>query len=107
MTYQRDPERVVPVTDDEVVRRENIARRDEEIARRNAEATNGSGFLPILLTVMILLVGGYFVYSSMYPRTGADAPRTTENTTPRTVTPTPRVTPTPTPAIPPAAPQTK
>src|SRR6476661_5940792 len=103
MTYQRDPERVIDPATEDIVRRENIARRDEEIARRNAEATNGSGFLPILLTVMILLVGGYFVYSSMYPRTGADAPRTTENTTPRTVTPTPA----PAPATPPAAPQTK
>jgi hypothetical protein len=99
MTYQRDPERVIDPATEDIVRRENIARRDEEIARRNTEATNGSGFLPILLTVMILLVGGYFVYSIMYPRTGVDAPRTTENTAPRTVTPTPVPAPT--------APQTK
>ena len=35
MTYQRDPERIVP--NDDIVRRENIAQRDAEIARRNEE----------------------------------------------------------------------
>jgi hypothetical protein len=106
MTYQRDPDRPIEPAPEDIVRRENIARRDEEIARANAEATNSRGFFPIVLTVMILLVGGYFVYSSVYPLSVIDTPRTTENTAPRTITPAPApVTPAPAPA--PVTPQTK
>ena len=89
MTYQRDPERIVP--NDDIVRREHIAQRDAEIARRNAEE-GGTGFIPIILTVLILLGVGYFAYSFMYPGHVSVAPRTTENTLPRTVTPAPAPT---------------
>jgi len=102
MTYQRDPERIVP--DDDIVRREHIAQRDAEIARQNEEE-GGTGFIPIILTVLILLGVGYFAYSFMYPGHVSVAPRTTENTLPRTVVPTPA--PAPTPTVPPVAPTTK
>jgi hypothetical protein len=98
MTYQRDPERIVP--NDDIVRREHIAQRDAEIARRNEEE-GGTGFIPIILTVLILLGVGYFAYSFMYPGHVSVAPRTTENTLPRTVTPAPA------PTVPPVAPATK
>ena len=107
MTYQRDPERPIEPSPDDIARREDIARRDAELARRNAEATEGSGFLPIVLTVLILVVGGYFVYSMVAPRAVVDAPRTTENTLPRTVGPTPAPAPAPVAPAAPGAPETK
>jgi hypothetical protein len=97
MTYQRDPERT-PANDD-IVRRENIANRDAEIARRNAAATS-SGVVPILIAILVLLGIGYFAYSYLGPH-AANGPRTTEVNPPRT-------TPTPAPSTtPPASPQTK
>jgi hypothetical protein len=98
MTYQRDPDRPIDPANDDLVRRENIERRDSEIARRNAEATNGSGIVPLILTIALLAGLGYFAYSYFSPR--GEHARTTEYTAPRTVTPTP------TPA-PPTTPQTK
>ena len=86
--------------DDDIVRREHIAQRDAEIARRKEEE-GGTGFIPIILTVLILLGVGYFAYSFMYPGHVSVAPRTTENTLPRTVTPAPA------PTVPPVAPATK
>jgi hypothetical protein len=99
MTYQRDPDRPIDPLAEDIVRREDIARRDAEIARRNAEATNSTGFIPVALTVLIVLGVGYFAYSYMYPRTTVVAPRTSEYTAPRTVTPAPApVAPAPAPA---------
>ncbi len=91
MTYQRDPERIVP--GDDIVRREDIANRDAEIARRNAEATS-SGLMPMIIAILLLLGVGYFAYTYFSPR-AAEAPRTTEYSTPRTVPPTAPQAPSP------------
>lgn len=99
MTYQRDPERPIttPLSTEDIARRENIANRDAEIARRNAEATSSFGFMPLLLTVLVLLGVGYFGYSMLSPRGLPDTPRTTENSAPRTITPAPSAAPATTP----------
>lgn len=101
MTYQRDTERPIttPLTPEEIARREDNALREAEIAQRNNEAAR-SGFVPIALILLLVLGGGYLVYSMLSPSTLPDTPRTTEYSAPRTTTPTP--TPTP-----PASPETK
>ena len=98
MTYQRDPE-LLP--EDPVIRREDAARRDAEIARANAQANNGSGFMPAVLAVLVVLGVGYFAYTYMNAGTEPLVPRTTESTAP------PAVIPAPAPTVTPAAPETK
>jgi hypothetical protein len=72
------------------------------MARRTNDAVGGSGILPIVLTLLVLLGVGYFAYTMLSPRGLPDTPRTTEYSSPRAVTPLPA--PAPPPA---AAPNTK
>jgi hypothetical protein len=94
MTYRRDPGRPRnPLADD--LLNENQARRDDELALRNAEATNTYGIVPIVLSLLILIGVGYFAYTFFASYSPWEA-RTTEYAVPRTVTrPPPPATPAP------------
>jgi hypothetical protein len=91
VTYQGDPGRPRNPFADEGLN-DNQARRDDEIALRNAEATNTYGIVPIILSLLLLLGVGYFAYTFFSPHT-QDASRTTEYTAPRPVTPAPAPAP--------------
>jgi len=100
MTYQRPHNRPRNPLADDMIRKDNVARRDAELAARNSEEA-GIRAMPIIVTLLAMLAVGYFLYAMLMPRMSVDTPRTTDNSAPRTVTPPPA------PAAPVPNPQTK